>query len=278
MAHEATVKTAAVEVKALTISGKQVTLSVFRQLKNEPLIDVETGDLLGTPWGTVNYFGFENCRPNHLHVVWQKGKEIRRSCVYSWDSSPERIAAYAEKSEVLAMGELVRLTVGQRMSGVRSLDPLRGHLEAGFVGNLMRLVASVHAEDVLVWPLIRQIQHAGIQVRKVMGDNGPRLYFALPEAERERAEFWHGHFAAKREELLRAYSFGEGGALTVAPAKAIEEIGEALSWLQASEFPTDLAGAIERVEEAVCRYEALQHKWEQHYAELEQLDQLFIAV
>ncbi len=34
--HEATVKTAAVEVKTLTINGKLVTLAVFRQLRNVP--------------------------------------------------------------------------------------------------------------------------------------------------------------------------------------------------------------------------------------------------
>lgn len=80
--HEASVKTASVEIKALTVSGKQVTLAVFRQLKNEQLIDTYTGKLVGTPWGTVNYF-FGDCRDNHLHIVWQKGDELRRSCVYA---------------------------------------------------------------------------------------------------------------------------------------------------------------------------------------------------
>jgi hypothetical protein len=54
--YEATVKTAAVEVKSLTISGKQVTLAVFRQLQKEDLINERSDDLLGIPWGTVNYF------------------------------------------------------------------------------------------------------------------------------------------------------------------------------------------------------------------------------
>lgn len=38
--HNATITTAAVEVKTLTISGKQVTLAVFRQLREEQLIAV----------------------------------------------------------------------------------------------------------------------------------------------------------------------------------------------------------------------------------------------
>jgi hypothetical protein len=56
LAKEAVVKTAVVEVKSLLISGKQVTLSVFRQLIKEPLVDPETAELHGVPWGRVNYF------------------------------------------------------------------------------------------------------------------------------------------------------------------------------------------------------------------------------
>ncbi|WP_121703494.1 hypothetical protein [Streptomyces sp. E5N298] len=80
-ARNATITTAAVEVKALTISGKQVTLAVFRQLKEEPLI-AEDGTLNGEPWGIVNYHpGKCGDAPEHLHVVWQNGDELRRSAV-----------------------------------------------------------------------------------------------------------------------------------------------------------------------------------------------------
>lgn len=82
--RDAVLKTLKVEVKSLTISGKQMTLAVFRQLVEEPLINVETGELKGVPWGTVNYY-WGDCKPlgnynGHLHVVWQKGDELRRSC------------------------------------------------------------------------------------------------------------------------------------------------------------------------------------------------------
>lgn len=79
--QNATITTAAVEVKILTISGKQVTLAVFRQLKEEPLI-AEDGTLNGEPWGSVNYHP-DKCSDaaEHLHVVWQKGAELRRSNV-----------------------------------------------------------------------------------------------------------------------------------------------------------------------------------------------------
>ena len=81
--HEAQINTATVEVKTLTISGKQVTLAVFRQLQEESLID-DDGRFRGLPWGTVNYHP-DGCKDstNHRHVVWQDGNELRRAYVRS---------------------------------------------------------------------------------------------------------------------------------------------------------------------------------------------------
>jgi hypothetical protein len=87
--HEAQISTATIEIKTLTIGRKQVTLAVFRQLQRERLID-EGGDFLGVPWGTVNYHSYcyrtEDDRrwafgDRHLHVVWQKGDELRQAVV-----------------------------------------------------------------------------------------------------------------------------------------------------------------------------------------------------
>ncbi|MFD4592839.1 hypothetical protein [Streptomyces rubiginosohelvolus] len=79
--QNATITTAAVEVKTLTISGKQVTLAVFRQLKEEPLI-AEDGTLNGEPWGSVNYHPAKcSAAAEHHHVVWQRGNELRRAYV-----------------------------------------------------------------------------------------------------------------------------------------------------------------------------------------------------
>lgn len=77
--QNASITTAAVELKTLTISGKQVTLAVFRQLREEPLI-AEDGTLNGTPWGYVNYHPDKCSDSNeHWHVVWQHGDELLRS-------------------------------------------------------------------------------------------------------------------------------------------------------------------------------------------------------
>jgi hypothetical protein len=81
--HEATVKTATVEIKTLSVSGKQVTQALFRQLKEEALIDAETQTFRGLPWGTVNYCPSRACAEirEHVHVVWQVGIELRRGTV-----------------------------------------------------------------------------------------------------------------------------------------------------------------------------------------------------
>jgi len=79
-ARNATLKTVSAELKALTVEGRQVTLSVFRQLIRADVLDRKTGDLLGVPWGTVNYF-WGDCSPDHLHVVWQDGENLRRDCL-----------------------------------------------------------------------------------------------------------------------------------------------------------------------------------------------------
>jgi len=72
-----------VEIKAMTVNGKQVTLAVFRQLYDEPLYDSLSWKALGIPWCRVNYHP-DRCDRDpavHEHVVWQKGEELRRARV-----------------------------------------------------------------------------------------------------------------------------------------------------------------------------------------------------
>lgn len=90
--QNATITTVAVEVKTLTISGKQVTQSLFKQLQEEPVVAYD-GTLNGTPWGYVNHCPerkiwnrnlgeWEPCAGrDHLHVVWQNGDQLRRARV-----------------------------------------------------------------------------------------------------------------------------------------------------------------------------------------------------
>ncbi len=99
---EAGIETVSVAVHVVRISGKQMTLAVFKQLAVEDLFDPRTGELRGIPWGWVNYHAAcnvpNNVRTlslewaagkvhgygfNHLHVVWQKGEELRHAIVYA---------------------------------------------------------------------------------------------------------------------------------------------------------------------------------------------------
>jgi hypothetical protein len=91
--QNATITTATIQVQAMTIGARQVTLSVFRQLLEEPLI-ADDGTLNGVPWGAVNYHP-DKCgdHARHWHIVWQHGQELRRSRVYenpAFDESGHR--------------------------------------------------------------------------------------------------------------------------------------------------------------------------------------------
>src|SRR5258706_8115388 len=92
--HNAEIKTAGVEIKTLTIEGKQVTLALFRQLEIKPLINKETGGLNGIPWGRINYHpdGCKDGWEGHYHVIWQYGTEIFRDNVPSPNNLDETFA------------------------------------------------------------------------------------------------------------------------------------------------------------------------------------------
>jgi hypothetical protein len=79
--HNAAIRTASVEMQTITIDGKQVTQSVFRQLRERDVVG-EDGRLNGKPWGFVNYHP-DKCggSESHLHVVWQSGADLFRSRV-----------------------------------------------------------------------------------------------------------------------------------------------------------------------------------------------------
>src|SRR5262245_33574543 len=107
-AENAVIKTATVEVKALTISGRQVTLAVFRQLPDVDLISLSDLRLNGVPWGHVNYHP-DKCadNPEHLHVVWQEGARLLRSTTYREMDYPgqSQISAAAVRFALLKLRE-----------------------------------------------------------------------------------------------------------------------------------------------------------------------------
>jgi hypothetical protein len=122
--HNATINTAAVEVKTLTISGKQVTLAVFRQLREEQLV-ADDGSLNGEAWGYVNYHP-DKCDgdPQHLHAVWQRGSDLLRSRVNApWVAALEHPAAAAYTEALIAEGATIGhpLPIDMAIRGSNSL-------------------------------------------------------------------------------------------------------------------------------------------------------------
>jgi hypothetical protein len=80
LAKEAIVRPAKVELQIISISGKQMTLAVFRQLEVENVINSEL-QIQGKLWGRVNYcWSICDRSPSHIHVIWQKDDELRQ-CV-----------------------------------------------------------------------------------------------------------------------------------------------------------------------------------------------------
>jgi hypothetical protein len=75
------IEPATVTINTLTIDGRQVTLDVFRQLKEAVLINHD-GSLAGSPWGLVNYHQ-KKCSKleKHAHVVWQLADQLRRDTI-----------------------------------------------------------------------------------------------------------------------------------------------------------------------------------------------------
>jgi hypothetical protein len=90
-AHEAIIQTASVNIQTLRVGKKQVTMGLFRQLPRDILLDPQTLQLRGVPWGHVNYWwdGDGSGSVYHtqassakLHVVWQLGDTLKRAIVH----------------------------------------------------------------------------------------------------------------------------------------------------------------------------------------------------
>lgn len=106
--QNATVTTATIEVKTLTIGARQVTQGIFKQLIEEPLI-AEDGTLNGVPWGHVTWHPDGCTRDDHWHIVWQRGEDLRRAYVrkevdFSTFACPQADALLAHHVSRMAHG------------------------------------------------------------------------------------------------------------------------------------------------------------------------------
>jgi hypothetical protein len=103
---------------------QQVTLDVFRQLKEAVLINPD-GSLAGSPWGLVNYHQ-KRCDKlkKHAHVVWQLDDQLRQDTIQPrrWD---EPYWSDTCDALVFAYGTIERLPTKTMRSGVVTEDPVR---------------------------------------------------------------------------------------------------------------------------------------------------------
>jgi hypothetical protein len=81
-ARNAVINTASVEVRTLSVEGRQVTLALFRQLIEQHIFDEGSGELRGIGWGHVRYLLADGTDHNKtINLVWQLGDELRRCVV-----------------------------------------------------------------------------------------------------------------------------------------------------------------------------------------------------
>jgi hypothetical protein len=264
---EATISTVTVEIKTVRVGKKQLTLAVFRQLVKEALLDPKTGELLGDPWGLVNYFwgpctngdhAVDDLLPpaDHLHVVWQKGGLLRRACVW-----PERRWERAAREESRGMRqdrgtihELLLLDLCERLLAGEDLPQgLREPLKPG--------------QHLRYWEPRVAMPHGGTYRLRLPSDGG-RLWIdlrRLADAHRQQNEdggprsggCWEvgsvtNHAARLRERRPRAAKPGEALRLAGVTAQRLAEA------------------------EGACRQ--ADAEWKKNYAVLAGLDQLFVAV
>jgi hypothetical protein len=112
------VTTAAMTVDSLKIEGRQVTIGVYRQFLESPLVEGPRWAFRGEPVGYVNWHTAKCPQQDHLHVVWKLNGRPRRCDVARPPRKPitpisER-AASAWIAHSLAAGWLPTNTFGQR--------------------------------------------------------------------------------------------------------------------------------------------------------------------
>jgi hypothetical protein len=207
--HNAAIATARVEIKTLTVSGKQVTLAVFRQLREEPLL-IHDGVLEGQPWGVVNYHP-DKCAalPSHWHVVWQRDTDLLRSMVYTqavhdefWPDEGDRLITAAVR-DVVAGGSTSLFT-----GDLPLFDLIREPSDYDRGERAKRGIVLKEA----AFPVRVDLSVTGRRAVAAMNRrNSARNYGGLPQAEQELAEWLAAlqdeiaEYGASNDELLNEY-------------------------------------------------------------------------
>jgi hypothetical protein len=265
------IKTLTVEVKVMKIGNRQVTLAVFRQLPEKPILDVLTGELVGIPWGRVNYCPDCKDMVPHFHIVWQKDNELYRATIEKrWQSGPsEDIRGdllYGEENPLLALNYYVEAYLCARtLEGWLPDEPeRRGSSKISYLTVVMEGFSyrfdldtvSTHLEH--LW----KAERARREGRK----NLDRWEEHLQDSSQHK-DYYQRQISNEREhyaQLEQAYQ---------------QCHKQSLDWLTSAALPQD-PGRLqhEYVLPAYEKYLQYLQRWKASYAQLEALDQLFIAV
>jgi hypothetical protein len=292
--REAVVRTATISVKVLTIEKRQVTLAVFRQLKQGEILDFNTGQLRGVPWGVVGYHPGAPCLTSdepHLHVVWQQGDELRRSTTpLTATASEVWRAAEAEASRLARLSSLrACLTRCPDRIDAPPYDAHSIHWADDRVAVDTTVSAAVEAywaAEVFAPALQRDLAAVGIPVERDTGYSLSRVWEQWVRPDGLSVETWkallarvHSGFEERPafEVLRRASPHRSRGTaepiIRRAIADAATEAGIAEPF--AADADARIRAASERAE---ARVGDLGTRLEARFAELRALDQLFIAV
>jgi hypothetical protein len=101
--EDAKLKTLTVEIKAMTVNGKQMNMSIFRQLQEANIFDEHEYVLKGIPWGIVRYPFGEYKNPDGFHVVWQQENVLYRWFVQrypGWNFATDNVPCSEELMEL----------------------------------------------------------------------------------------------------------------------------------------------------------------------------------
>ncbi|MEU4807415.1 hypothetical protein [Actinosynnema sp. NPDC023587] len=244
--RNAAITTASVEIKTLTVSGKQVTLAVFRQLREVPVVTDE-GMLAGQPWGVVNYHP-DKCAnmSEHWHVVWQDGEDLRRSFV---TVVPVYQTFWSEDGDRFVTSCVHDLITTGRTPYFQGKPPVERLLN----------------------------QYDGINVDT---GHGFRTDLVLAEAANASAKVWLD-LQYKRKSMLERADNGDVPSWMVSGVQAAErQLSEALPAFTAkvAEFEATTDLLYERYAAATEAERARRERHRRVREELEALPQLFIAV
>jgi hypothetical protein len=238
-----------VTINALTLNGKQVTLDVFRQLKEAVLINHD-GSLAGSPWGLVNYHQ-KRCDKleKHAHVVWQLDNQLRQDTI-----QPPRWEPYRSDTcdaMVFAAGTMEPLPDITMRSGAPPEDP-------GL--SLPRLAARA------IW--ILRGHKIPLQPPPEEPEEPARFRWTEPEFGRSRA----------RSEGIRDVIFALDGIECSGRLRAVMDLWDAGPELAAEHSAADRAALLAQLEDEVAAEKERRAKHEARWAEILDLPQLFIAV